>query len=334
MGAQRTGNGPRRLSGDDLIVEIAWKYYNDGLNQGEIADLLDISRSTVVNHLQEARLRDYVRVSLHPSVFERHKLAERLCARFGLKAACIVPRGHGDDEDALKRVARGAADWLPDLLEPSDRLGVSWGRTVFEVAEAVAPTRIADLTVTQLVGSKSTPYGFEAETCSSILALQLGARCINLHAPLVVSDADLAARLRAEPVIADQLQAVNACNKTIFAAGSCTPESHIVTSGVVDRDQLRTYVSQGATGVVCGRFIDTDGNLMPGEIDERMISVTLDQMRGKQLGLLVSLGADKVKPMIAAIRGGYATHLATCTENGGGDAGGEVRPQIGRFSTT
>ena len=37
-------------------------------------------------------------------------------------------------------------------------------------------------------------------------------------------------------------------------------------------------------------------------------------MRGKDLGLLVSVGADKVQPMIAAIKGGYATHLATCTE--------------------
>ncbi len=312
--AARRQNGSRRLSGDDLIIEIAWKYYHDGLNQGEIADLLDISRSTVVNHLQEARLRDYVRVSLRPSIFERHRLAAQLCERFGLNAACIVPRGLGDEEDALKRVARGAADWLPGLLEPSDRLGVSWGRTVFEVAEAVAPTHISDLSVIQLVGSKSTPYGFEAETCSSILALQLGARCINLHAPLVLSDAGLAARLKAEPVIADQLAAVNACNKTIFAAGSCTPESHVVTSGVVDRDGLADYVRQGAAAVVCGRFIDADGNLIPGEIDDRMISVTLDHMRGKELGLLVSLGADKVRPMIAAIKGGFATHLATCTE--------------------
>lgn len=314
MTARRRQSGPRRLSGDDLIVEIAWKYYHEGLNQGEIADQLQVSRSTVVNHLQEARLRDYVRVSLSPSIFARHQLAEQLCERFGLKAACIVPRGSGDDEQVLRRVARGAADWLPDLLEPADRLGVSWGRTVFEVAEAVAPTQVPDLVVTQLVGSKSTPYGFDAETCSSILALQLGARCINLHAPLVVSDADLAERLMAEPVIAEQFAAVNACNKTIFAAGSCTPESHVVTSGVVDRSALADYVRRGATGVVCGRFVDAEGNLIPGEIDDRLIGVTLDHMRGKDLGLLVSLGADKVAPMIAAIKGGYATHLATCTE--------------------
>ena len=259
MTPRRTQNGQRRLSGDDLIVEIAWKYYHEGLDQGEIADLLDVSRSTVVNHLQEARLRDCVRVSLRPSIFERHKLAERLCERLGLKAACIVTRGLGDEEVALRRVARGAADWLPGLLEPSDRLGVSWGRTVFEVAEAVAPTHIPDLTVTQLVGSKGTPYGFEAETCSSILALQLDARCINMHAPLVLSDAELAARLKAEPVIADQLAAVNDCNKTIFPADSCTPQSHVVTSGVVDPYGLADYVRQGAKGVVCGRFIDAEG---------------------------------------------------------------------------
>ena len=77
---------------------------------------------------------------------------------------------------------------------------------------------------------------------------------------------------------------------------------------------LADYVRQGATGVVCGRFIDADGNLIPGKIDQRMISVTLDQMRGKELGLLVSLGADKVETDDRRHQDGYATHLATCTE--------------------
>lgn len=30
------------------------------------------------------------------------------------------------------------------------------------------------------------------------------------------------------------------------------------------------------------------------------------------MGLLVSVGADKVAPMLAAIAGGYVTHVVTC----------------------
>lgn len=308
---QTTG---RRFKGDDLLIEIAWCYYHEGLNQNEIADLLSVSRSTVVNQLQEARARDYIRVSLRPSVFGGHELADELCARYGLADAIVVPSGTGDEDAALLRTARVAADWLPDLLTAGDRLGVSWGRTVFEVAEAVSETRIGGLTVIQLVGSRSTPYGFEAETCSSNLARRLGARCVNLHAPLVLSNADLARQLRCEPVISEQMHAVDTCNKTIFAAGSCNVDSHVVESDVVDASLLKDYVKRGAAGVICGRFIDFDGVPIPGEIDDRLIGVALENMRGKETGILVSSGQDKVVPMRAALLGGYATHVATCSK--------------------
>lgn len=304
----------RRLTGHELMIEIAWNYYHDGLNQNEIADKLGISRSTVVNQLQEVRAREYVQILLKPSVFEGYELAEKLRNIFGLTGAIVIPNGSEDAYQALLRTTRGAANWLPSLLAPGDLLGVSWGQTIFEVSEAIHTTQIDDLTVIQLVGSRSTAYGFEAETCSSNIASRLGARCINLHAPLIISDAELAHRLRSEPTIHDQLQAVNNCNKTIFAAGSCLPDSHVVSSGVVGSDLLAEYVQRGAVGVICGRFIDGQGEPISGEIDDRMIGVNLHNMRNKELSLLVSSGPDKAIPTLAALRGGYVTHLATCTE--------------------
>ena len=42
-----------------------------------------------------------------------------------------------------------------------------------------------------------------------------------------------------------------------------------------------------------------------------MIGVTLDQMRGKEMSLLVAAGADRGPGARAAIGGGFATHLVT-----------------------
>jgi deoxyribonucleoside regulator len=300
-----------QVSGESIVIEAAWMYYHDGLNQNEIAKLLQVSRATVVNYLQEARERGYIRISLAPEVFTGHQLAGDLRERFGLHAAYVVPGGVGDGEAALMRVARGAAEWLPSLLKSGDRLGVAWGRTVYEVAEAVATTAIDDLTVSQLVGSMATPYGFTAEICSAHLALKLGARLINLHAPAVLDDPDLARRLREEPIIRVQLDALSHCNKAIFAAGSCAPDSHVVGSGVASTDDLAWYLDRGATGVLCGRFINGQGQPVPGPLDERMIGVTLDKLKGLEMGLLVSDGLDKVVPMLSAIAGGYVTHMVT-----------------------
>ncbi len=307
-----------QVSGESIVIEAAWLYYHDGLNQTDIAAHLGVSRATVVNYLQEAKERGFIRISLDPRAFTTHRLAQELREKFGLTAAYVVPDGTGSEEECLLRVARGAAEWLPSLLHSGDRLGVSWGRTVYEVAEAMAQTQTENITVSQLVGSMATPYGFTAEICSAHLAQRLGAKVINLHAPAVLSDPDLAARLRAEPIIKDQIDALSHCNKAIFAAGSVDHSSHIVGSGVASHSDLDWYISQGAAGVLCGRFIDAKGRFIPGDLDQRMIGVELDKLLGLDMGLLVSVGADKVRPMLAAIAGGYVTHVVTSVETAKG----------------
>lgn len=305
---------PRARSQDEGIIEVAWCYYQEGMNQNEIAERLGFSRATVVNYLSEARRRDYVRITLDHTIFRNQELARRLVETFGLKDAIVVPSSSDGPERSLDRVTRVVADWLPSLLEPGDRLGVAWGETIYRVAEAAPRLTLNELTVVQLVGSRPAAMGFAAETSSATLARRYGAHCINLHVPLVLSDRELVDRLKQEPVIREQLEAVATCNKTVFACGTCGEDSHVVHTGLLDRADIDTFARQGAVGVICGRLIDGEGRGLDREIESRMIGVTLDQMRGKDMGLLVGSGPERARPMLAAIRGGYATHVATCSD--------------------
>jgi DNA-binding transcriptional regulator LsrR (DeoR family) len=308
------GTAARARSQDDAIIEVTWCYYQEGMNQNEIAEKLGISRATVVNYLSEARKRDYVRITLDNDIFRNQELARNLADRFGLQDAVVIPSSPGGPEQSLDRVTRVVADWLPSLLEPGDRLGVAWGETVYKVAEAAPRITIEDLTVVQLVGSRPAALGFAAETCSATLARRYGAHCVNLHVPLLLSDRELVDQLKQEPVIQMQLQAVADCNKTIFACGTCKPDSHVVHTGLLDRADIASCDAAGAIGVICGRLIDQNGDGLNREIEDRMIAVTLDQMRNKDMGLLVGSGPERAKPLLAAIHGGYATHVATCSD--------------------
>ncbi len=301
-----------QISGENVVIEVAWMYYQEGLNQKDIADRLGISRATVVNYLQEARERGLIRISLRAEAFRTHRAAVDLCRRFGLTAAYVVPDEGADTETCFRRVVRGAADWLPDLLAPGDRLGLAWGRTIYDLAEATEKTRIENLSVLQLVGSMATPYGFTAEACSTRLAQRLGARCYNLHAPAIISSAGLAAALREEPIIRNQLERLESCNKFLFSVGTCLPDSHVVGSGVATEQDLHWYVAHGAKGVLCGHFIDGEGHeISGGAMEPRMIGIPLSHLVGLEMGILVTPGLDKVEPTRAAIRGGYVTHLVT-----------------------
>ncbi|MGA0540680.1 sugar-binding transcriptional regulator [Neotabrizicola sp. VNH66] len=302
-----------QVSGENSVIQVAWMYYHDGRNQQEIAEALGISRATVVNYLQEAREKGLIRITLAAPAFTTHRLAVELSDRFGLAGAFVVPDEGAEPEEAFLRVVRGAALWLPDLLAPGDRLGVAWGRTVYELAEVVEARPIPDLAVLQLVGSMATPYGFTAEACSTRLAQRLNARCLNLHAPAILSRAALAEDLRQEPILKAQLDQLETVNKLLFSVGTATSDSHIVLSGLATRADLDWHVDRGAVGVICGRFIDAEGRQMDGPMEERMIGIPLPRLVGLEMGILITPGLDKVAATKAAIRGGYVTHLVTGT---------------------
>lgn len=301
-----------RISGENVVIEVAWMYYQDGLNQKEIADRLDISRATVVNYLQEAREKGMIRITLAAPAFTTHRAAVELVNKFGLAAAYVIPDEGADEEETFYRVVRGAAAWLPELLTVGDRLGVAWGKTIYDLAEATEKTRIEDIAVLQLVGSMATPYGFTAEACSTRLAQRLGATVYNLHAPAVLSNPKLAEELREEPIIHSQLARLESCNKFLFSAGTVAQDSHIVGSGLATLDDLEWNLARGARGVICGRFIDADGHAIHGPLDERMIGIPLENLVGLEMGILVTPGTDKTEASLAAIRGGYVTHMVTC----------------------
>lgn len=302
---QPTGRAARLP--DDLILEAAWLYYYEDRNQSEIAETLGVSRSSVVGYLQQARDSGIVEVRLDPKRFARHHHARALKERYGLVDVQIAP---GDDF-SLERVALLAARCLPDLLEPGDTLGVAWGQTVFTLSEHVTAREIQDLTVVQMVGAVNSPYGFDSESCASRIAAAFRGRCVNLHVPAIVSSAAMAEALQRESVIAAQLSELSHINKALFAVGSCETDSHIVTSGIAGLDDLADYRARGAVGLICSRFIDRAGNHLPGRLDDRMIGLTPEKIRGLSTGILVSSGAEKIVGMAATLQGGYATHLFT-----------------------
>lgn len=310
---RKTSAEPTRLAARDdaPFVEAAWLYYHDGLNQNDIADRMQISRASVVNYLNEARARGWVRVYMDSDVFLGHRLSAELCAAYGLSEALVVPDDPSDAGTELARVTRAAADWLPRLIGPGDRLGVSWGETVYQMAQQMTRNPVEDLTVVQLLGSRPAAMGFAAESCTSMIADKLGALCINLHVPLLLSSKSVRDAICAEPVVAAQIAELATCNKTVMACGTCDAEAHIVQTGLIGAENIMHYVDRGAVGVVCCRLIDTHGAAVKAAMEERMIGVTLDQMKRKDMALLVAAGKGRAVSAKAAIRGGYVTHLAT-----------------------
>ena len=299
---------------DATLGNVALLYYGEGLTQSDIARRMGVSRATIVNMLRDARERGLVEIRVEGRTLAASSLARRLREAYGLEDCYVAQSGSPDigldRAGALRQLGRVAAAAMLEIAQPGDRIGVAWGETVLALAGAMPRADIADATVYQIIGSMVSDRVPASEECAIRIANRLGATCYTLHAPAVVGDADLAARLRAEPTIRTQLEALHALDMTVASVGNVTPGTHFHAAGMVSDVDLADAARRGARGIICCRYIDADGRGLAGaKPDERVIGITLDDLGRARKRLLVVAGRDRTDATSACLRGGLVTHL-------------------------
>lgn len=304
------------VKNDALLANVAILYYKDGLTQNDIAKRLGVSRPTVVAYLRQARELNIVDIRINGASFTVSNLSREIKDAFGLKDVYLASMFSSDDEsqetaDTLRHVACAGAMAVYDLLRPSDVLGVAWGQTIQCLAEEMPRGVIRGVKICQMIGSMKSRTLPAPETSSIRIAASLGADCFTLHAPALLSSAEVAAALKREPLIRSQLANFSILTKSLFSVGSCQPNTQIVKSGIATAEQVAWYQARGARAVICGRFVDENGEHVTGELDDRMIGIRPEELRAVPEGIMVASGLDKVEAMLACLSGGYARYLVT-----------------------
>lgn len=295
---------------EDAVVWAAWLYFSDQLTQNDIAQRLNVARSTVVNYLREARERGIVNIRLSADAFSRTTLARELMQVFGLKGAFVIPSDYSGD--LTKRLGDAGARVLAEHITSGDIIGVAWGRTVLAVAEQITMAgEIKGLTVVQVSGSSTGSSDFSPELCTSVLSSRIRARCVNLLAPAILSSQNLRDTLLAEPVLQRQLSLIRKTNHILFGVGDVAAGSTVRASGIAEQSDIDAYIARGAVGVIIGRFIDSSGRPTIGELDRRMVGISLNELCQVPDRICVAGGTQKIEAMLSTLRGGYATHLVT-----------------------
>jgi DNA-binding transcriptional regulator LsrR (DeoR family) len=308
----------RRLSppvefGGDPAVWAAWLYYEERMTQEEIADQLGVSRATIVNLLQEARDRGVVTIAVASQHMRSVRIAQELSRTFGL-ASCMVVPNDGGRTPSYERIGHAGARLLQELLQPDDVLGVLWGRTVLALSAALAPAQMPGVSVVQVAGSALGTAEFSPELCTSNIAHRLGARCINLLAPGIVSSPKVRQLFMQEPTLIETFRILKSCSKVLFGVGEVGSAGTAMRSGYLTPATIKPYLERGAIGVLGGRFVGRDGRPVLGAMDEQMIGLTIEEIARIPERICVAGGQEKVEAIHAVLRGGYATVLVTDEE--------------------
>jgi deoxyribonucleoside regulator len=293
-----------------LSVRVAELYYDENKTQDEIGALLGITRWKAGRLLTQARASGIVRIEIvHPRA-RRLGIERELRERFGLTDAVVIPATEGSELHS--RVAQAAADYLAALRPVPRTLGISWGRTLNDVANQLADGWATGVTVVQINGgvSLNRRAGTAASTAVAI-AQKASGHAILLPSPAILERLETKLAIEADRTVAGVLTLAEGASAYLYSAGVADESSVLVDSGYLTPADVAELVRKGAVGDVVGRYIDANGNTVDPGLDERTVGLGLDQLRAASTAIFVVAGEGKHDVARAVVTTGLCTVLVT-----------------------
>lgn len=296
-----------------LIHAAAELYYLEGKTQLEIANVMGLSRSKVLRLLQEARDEGIVQISVINPFESVETLANTLKLRLGLSTVIVVGGQSNEPTHVRKRLGYAAARYLGSALRQGTTLGIGWGRTLHEVAQALEAEPTRNLTIVPFMGGlgQITP-SFQVHAMARTFSEKFGGTWKTLYAPALVEDAALYSALMASRDIVPITTLWNEVDVALVGIGNIDLGEEVqmlfadyMTGNVHDR--LR---QANAVGDICMRFFDMDGHVVDDGL-EHVISIELSRLKQIPHRIGVAGGAAKASAIIGAARGGFINTLIT-----------------------
>jgi deoxyribonucleoside regulator len=302
---------------DELLsIRAAELYYEENKTQDEIGQALNLTRWKVGRLLGQAKAAGFIRIEIiHPRA-RRLPIERRLRDELGLTDAIVVSgAGVANAEELQTRTAQAAADYLTTLRPVPRTLGVSWGRTLHEVAQHLRAGWATGVDVAQINGgvSLNRRAGTAASTAVAI-AQKGGGSATLLPSPAILERVETKQAIEADRVVAGVLDRARSASAYLYSAGAADASSVHVESGYISAADVDELVRKGAVGDVVGRYIDSEGNIVDPALDARTVGLTLDELRAAPQGIAVIAGRAKHAVADAVVRSRLCSVLITDEE--------------------
>ena len=296
-----------------LLYKIAMAYYVDNLTQEQIARRFGLSRVRVSRLLEQARQERIVQISIVPPQDAKPDLERQLELKCGLDEVIAVAPPSYEPEALVRSLGEAAADYLVRCLQGHEVVGITWGRTLHAVVEALPMQNWPRMRVVQLIGGLGKP---EAETHGADLTRRMAeawaARPVMLSAPGIVTGRLVRDALLADPQIGDTLRLAARANIALVGIGAPTPDAVVMQLGnILSHRDIEQLKALGAVGDIALRFFDATGQVIEHEINERIIGLSLDQLKKIPRVIGVAGGAEKFEAIRAAVQGRLVSVLIT-----------------------
>ena len=307
---------------DVLLVRAAWLYYMCGLTQGEAAHRLGVNRARIVRLLSDARDRGVVTISINHEAVREFEVERLIAQRFGLDFCLATPtlgiavdmddRGLLEAQGVIARRAVGsaAARFLKAKLvaEEVHTIGVSWGRTIAQLALHLNDVRDPQARFVSLIGSLTKNSAHNPFEVVQALAARTGGSGYFLPVPFIADSAADHDVLISQRSVAHALAIARTAQLYLISVGELSEHSILRQQEMISAAELASVRAAGAVGDTLGYLFDRAGQLVEHELNARTLGFDLDDLRGKNV-VLLGAGLEKVDAIESLLRSGIVRGL-------------------------
>jgi deoxyribonucleoside regulator len=287
------------------MIKVAHYYYNFGYNQQQVADKFGMSRQRVNRLLKQALLEGIVEIKIRD--FSNVRIESELEVAFGLKEAVVADRND---------VGHACMTYLKDIVQDGWTIGVASSTTIAGILRGLPHAKEkSGIRVVQLMGGMNTSSAsIRPDVMTVRLANVFGGEAYVLFAPAIVDNPSLAELIREESQYKKISAMFSALNVALVSVGVLNEENMLLTAGYLSKADYEVLKSKNCVGDVIMRFINIEGQLVDPEFNKRVMSIPLEDFKRIKSRIGVAYGAQKVKPIIGALKGKFINVLITDTE--------------------
>jgi DNA-binding transcriptional regulator LsrR (DeoR family) len=297
-----------------LMAKVARMYHTQGMRQTEICERLNIHQSTVSRLLKRAEREGIVRITVMLPPGTHTELEEGLQGRFALDDAVVVDCLE-DEAQIAHDLGGAAAFYLENIVKPDDVIGISsWSAALLQMVNAMHPTqRFKSCRVVQILGGVGNPNAeVHATQVTRRLADLMGGEATLLPAPGVVGSRSARDVLQKDRFVREVLELFPKVTLALVGIGATEPSSALASSGnIFSPQEIDLLASKGAVGDICLRFFDATGRQVLTELNDRVISMELGQLRNVRRVIAVAGGLRKLQAIRGALVGKLINVLIT-----------------------
>ncbi|MGQ3381081.1 sugar-binding transcriptional regulator [Priestia endophytica] len=290
------------------MVKIANLYYIDGWTQQQIAKKVGVSRPIISKLLQRAKDLGIVEVYIKDESAHTVELELQLEKKYELQDAIVVSSVGLTPEMTKRAVGQASAYYLSKYLKRMNvkRLGISWGSTLAELVKEYPYERREEMNILPLVGGMGTQHvEIHANQLAYELAKKMGCRCSYLYAPAIVETKELKEHIVAMKEISSVLEEVKEVDLALVGIGNPYRGSTMKELNYLQEDDLQNLRKTGAVGDIASRFFDESGETINHPLNDKVIGLSLEDLRKVKEVIGVVEGTHKLESVLAALKGNY-----------------------------